>query len=39
MGAIKAWYEEYIPNLTIEELLKEGYTLEQAKWLKEIFDT
>lgn len=39
MGAIKAWYEEHIPNLTIEELLKEGCTLEQAKWLKEIFDT
>jgi hypothetical protein len=38
MGAIKAWYEEHIPNATVEELLEEGFTLDQIKWLKEIFD-
>lgn len=38
MGAIKAWYEEHIPNATVEELLEEGFTLDQIKWLKEIFN-
>lgn len=38
MSAIKRWYEENIDKLTIEDLVKMGHSLEEAIYLKIIFN-
>ena len=38
MSCIKKWYEENIPKLSDEELLKIGYSEAEIIWLRKLFD-
>lgn len=38
MSKTKRYFEKVIPQMTVEDLVKEGFSYEIAVWLKSIFN-